>query len=51
MLYAVGMRSDEAYFDLAMKAPHVVPVGDCKTVGKVSGAVHSAYFAALAVGR
>jgi len=52
VLYAVGMKSkDETYFDLAMKAPHVVPVGDCKTVGKVAGAVHSAYFAALAVGR
>jgi len=52
VLYAVGMKSkDDTYFDLAMKAPHVVPVGDCKTVGKVAGAVHSAYFAALAVGR
>ncbi|MBR6521829.1 MAG: FAD-dependent oxidoreductase [Oscillospiraceae bacterium] len=52
VLYAVGMKSnDKVYFDLAMKAPHVVPVGDCKAVGKVSGAVHSAYFAALAVGR
>ena len=52
VLYAVGMKSkDEAYFDLAVKAPHVVAVGDCKTVGKVAGAVHSAYFAALAVGR
>jgi len=51
VLYAVGMKSDEAYFDFAMKAPHVVPVGDCKAVGKVAGAVHSAYFAALAVGR
>ena len=52
VLYAVGMKSkDETYFDLAMKAPHVVSVGDCKTVGKVAGAVHSAYFAALAVGR
>lgn len=52
VLYAVGMKSDDSvYFDLAMKAPHVVPVGDCKTVGKVAGAVHSAYFAAIAVGR
>ena len=52
VLYAVGMKSnDEIYFDLAMKAPHVVQVGDCKTVGKVAGAVHSGYFAALSVGK
>ena len=52
VLYAVGMKSNDApYFELAMKAPHVVEVGDCKSLGKVAGAVHTAYFAALAVGR
>ncbi len=52
VLYAVGMKSnDDIYFNLAMKAPHVVPVGDCKELGKVAGAVHTGYFAAMAVGK
>lgn len=52
VLYAVGMKSnEEAYFELAMKAPHVISVGDCKKVGKVAGAVHSGYFAAMDVGK
>lgn len=52
VLYATGMKpNDEVYFELAAKAPHVVMVGDCKVVGKVSGAIHGGYFAAMAVGR
>ena len=52
VLYATGMKpNDEVYFELAAKAPHVVMVGDCKAVGKVSGAIHGGYFAAMAVGR
>lgn len=51
ILYAVGNRSNEsAYFELYDKAPHVALVGDCKKPGKVSGAVHSGYFAALDIG-
>jgi len=52
VLFALGMRSNDApYFEFAGKAPHVDMVGDCKAVGKVAGAVHSAYFAALDIGR
>ncbi|MDR1589713.1 MAG: FAD-dependent oxidoreductase [Oscillospiraceae bacterium] len=48
VLYAVGMRSDDAlYYDLYTKAPFVTLVGDAKRVGKVDGAVHSGYFAAM----
>ncbi|MDR0839637.1 MAG: FAD-dependent oxidoreductase [Oscillospiraceae bacterium] len=51
VLYAVGMRSNElAYFDLYSKAPFVALVGDGKKVGKVDGAVHGGFFAALDVG-
>ncbi len=52
VLYAVGMKSrSEPYFELYDKAPFVEPVGDCRQVGKVVGAVHSGFFAALDVGR
>ena len=48
VLYAVGMRSvNDAYFDLYDKAPLVAMVGDASKVGKVDGAIHSGYFAAL----
>ena len=51
ILYAVGMKShDEPYFELYSKAPSVVQIGDCKKVGKIDGAVHSGYFAALDIG-
>jgi len=51
ILYAVGMKSnEEPYFELYSKAPSVVQVGDCKKVGKVAGAIHSGYFAALDIG-
>jgi 2,4-dienoyl-CoA reductase-like NADH-dependent reductase (Old Yellow Enzyme family)/thioredoxin reductase len=51
VLYAVGMRSDEgAYFDLYDKAPFVEHVGDCKKVGKVDGAIHGGFFAAMDIG-
>jgi 2,4-dienoyl-CoA reductase-like NADH-dependent reductase (Old Yellow Enzyme family)/thioredoxin reductase len=48
VLYAVGMRSrQDEYFALCGKAPHVALIGDAKKVGKVDGAVHSGYFAAM----
>ena len=47
-LYAVGMKqNDELYFTLYDKAPSVMQIGDCKKVGKVDGAVHTGFFAAL----
>jgi len=51
VFYAVGMQStDQLYFDLHGEALFVDMIGDCKQVGKVSGAVHSGYFAARGVG-
>ncbi len=51
VLYAVGMKPcDQLYFDLYDKAPFVYEVGDCKKVGKVDGAVHSGFFAAIDIG-
>ena len=52
VLYAVGMRSRiETYLALAPLAPHVDQIGDCKTPGKLLGAIHGGYFAAMDVGR
>ena len=52
VLYAVGMKANtQTYLDLADKAPHVDFIGDCKTPGKLLGAIHGGYFAALDVGR
>jgi len=52
VLYAVGMRSrTELYLSLAPLAPHVDLVGDCRTPGKLLGAIHGGYFAAMDVGR
>ena len=51
VLYAVGMQScEQPYFDLYDKAPFVYEIGDCKKVGKVDGAIHSAFFAAMDIG-
>ena len=51
VLYAVGMARDaRAYFDLYDKAVFVTDVGDCKKSGKVDGAVHGGFFAAMDVG-
>ena len=51
VLYAVGMKPcEQPYFDLYDKAPFVYEVGDCKKVGKVDGAVHSGFFAAMDIG-
>jgi 2,4-dienoyl-CoA reductase-like NADH-dependent reductase (Old Yellow Enzyme family)/thioredoxin reductase len=51
ILFAVGMRPyDRPYFDLYDKAPFVCEIGDCKKVGKVDGAVHSGFFAAMDIG-
>jgi len=48
VLYAVGMRPcDTEYFNLCGKAPFVVLAGDAKTPGKVDGAVHGGFFAAM----
>ena len=50
--YAVGMRSEDSlYAQLAPLGIRISAAGDCKKTGKVSGAVHSAYFAAMDVGR
>jgi 2,4-dienoyl-CoA reductase-like NADH-dependent reductase (Old Yellow Enzyme family)/thioredoxin reductase len=50
VFYAVGMRADESlYLELYAKAPSVTLVGDGKRVGKVDGAVHGGFFAALDV--
>ena len=50
-LYAVGMRKDESvYFDLYDKATAVYIAGDCVNVGKVDGAVHAGFFAAMDIG-
>jgi 2,4-dienoyl-CoA reductase-like NADH-dependent reductase (Old Yellow Enzyme family)/thioredoxin reductase len=51
-LYAVGMRrNDDLYMRLADKAPIIAMIGDCRSVGKVVGAVQSGFFAALDVGK
>jgi NADPH-dependent 2,4-dienoyl-CoA reductase/sulfur reductase-like enzyme len=48
VFYAVGMRpNDGVYFDLCGKAPSVALVGDAKKTGKVDGAVHGGFFAAM----
>jgi thioredoxin reductase len=48
VLYAIGMRPNEQlYFDLNDKAPFVTLVGDAKAPGKVAGAIHSGFFAAM----
>jgi len=48
VLYSVGMRPREQdYFDLHDKAPFVTLVGDAKIPGKIDGAIHGGYFAAM----
>ena len=50
--YAVGMRSEDSlYMDLASLGIRISAAGDCKKPGKVSGAVHSGFFAAMDIGR
>ena len=50
VLYAVGMHPGERlYFELYDKAPFVTIAGDAKNPGKVDGAIHSGYFAAMNV--
>lgn len=52
VLYAVGMRPTiGSCLDLAPLAPHVDYVGDCRQPGKLLGAIHGGYFAAMDVGR
>lgn len=51
VLYAVGMAPNEGtYFDLYDRAAFVAHAGDCKAPGKVDGAVHGGFFAAMDVG-
>ncbi|MDR2487859.1 MAG: FAD-dependent oxidoreductase, partial [Clostridiales Family XIII bacterium] len=51
VLYAVGMRAqDELYFALTGCAPFISLAGDARKVGKIDGAVHGGFFAALDVG-
>ena len=50
VLYAVGMRPREgAFFDLYDKATFIALVGDAKKPGKVDGAIHGGFFAAMDV--
>ena len=52
VFYAVGMRSrDGLYEELAPLGIRISAAGDCKKPGKVSGAVHTGYFAAMDIGR
>lgn len=52
VLYAVGMKkNDELYDSLCELDIKLAIAGDCKKIGKVAGAVHDGYFAALDVGR
>ena len=50
--YAVGMRSEDSlYEELAALGLRLSIAGDCKKPGKVSGAVHSGFFAAMDIGK
>ena len=50
--YAVGMRSEDSlYTELAALGIRITAAGDCKKTGKVAGAVHSGYFAAMDIGK
>jgi pyruvate/2-oxoglutarate dehydrogenase complex dihydrolipoamide dehydrogenase (E3) component len=49
-LYAAGMRqSERIFFELYDHAPFVTIVGDAKSPGKVDGAIHGGFFAAMDV--
>ena len=48
VVYAVGMKSvDKPYLELLDTAETVIPVGDCRKVDKVGGAVHQAFNAVV----
>ena len=50
--YAVGMRSEDSLFEeLAALGIRISMAGDCKKTGKVVGAVHSGFFAAMDIGK
>ena len=50
--YAVGMRSEDSlYMELAALGVRMSAAGDCKKPGKVAGAVHSGFFAAMDIGK
>jgi predicted NAD/FAD-dependent oxidoreductase len=46
------MRSEDSlYEELAALGIRITAAGDCKKTGKVSGAVHSGFFAAMDIGK
>jgi pyruvate/2-oxoglutarate dehydrogenase complex dihydrolipoamide dehydrogenase (E3) component len=50
-LYAVGMRADhEIFMRLYDRAETVLEIGDSRKPGKIEGAVHSGFFAAMDIG-
>ncbi len=52
VLYAVGMKSrDDLYDAISELDVRLAIVGDCQKVGKVTGAVHSGFFAAMDIGK
>ncbi|MCR5845429.1 MAG: FAD-dependent oxidoreductase [bacterium] len=52
VFYAVGMKSvNDLYFDLDDTPGRVTLIGDAKKVGKVGGAVHTGFFAAMDLGK
>ena len=52
VLYAVGMKPQNSlYFELAQQSARLTIVGDCKKTGKIGGAVHSGFFAAMDIGK
>ncbi|MBR2522240.1 MAG: FAD-dependent oxidoreductase [Coriobacteriales bacterium] len=52
VFYAVGMKSvNDLYYELDDIKGRVTLIGDAKKVGKVAGAVHTGYFAALDLGK
>ena len=50
--YAVGMESEnDLYLELVPTGKRLSLAGDCKKVGKVAGAVHGGFFAAMDIGK
>ena len=51
VFYCIGMNSNrQVYYDLAQSATFVDVIGDCRQVGTVLGATHTAYNAAMDIG-
>ncbi|MCF0120723.1 MAG: NADH:flavin oxidoreductase, partial [Oscillospiraceae bacterium] len=52
IFYAVGMQSEnDLYFQLDDINVRTAIVGDAKKVGKVAGAVHTGFYAAMDIGK